>query len=80
MTFLNFLKNNLDRTNKKLIYVENHNVKNPKKNLSSVLINTKKDQKSYMLESDEDNWLTTKNSSCRYDDFITMFVLSINQI
>ena len=33
-----------------------------------------------MLESDENNWLTTKNSSCRYDAFITMFALSKNQI
>lgn len=50
-----------------------------KKNLSSELINKKK-SKCYMLESDENNWLTTKNTSCRYDAFITMFKLSINEI
>lgn len=32
-----------------------------------------------MLESNENYWLTTKNSSCRYDTFINMFALSINQ-
>ena len=50
----------------------------PKKNLSLEFI-YKKRPKIYVLESDENTWVTTKNSSCRYA-FITMFALSINQI
>ena len=49
-----------------------------KKNLS--INKYKKRPKNYVLESDDNNWLTTKNSSCLYDAFITMFALSINQI
>lgn len=79
-TFINFLKNESERTKKKLIEISNQNVK-VSKNKSKFGINKyKKRPKSYVLESGENNWLTTKNSSCRYDAFITMFQLSINQI
>ena len=78
--FINFLKNESETTKKKLIEIANQNVKFSK-NKSKFRINkNKKRSKSYVLESDENNWLTTKNSSCRYDAFITMFALSKNQI